>query len=94
MAQSVAANTFRPTAPDSSEQAFMQAALNDGDIKALLEGHNRDAKLAALACLYGGPVTEKIAPFANAVTRIRERWLALHARPDAIDAILCRKSVV
>lgn len=90
MAQSVAANTFRPTAPDSSEQAFMQAALNDGDIKALLEGHNRDAKLAALACLYGGPVTEKIAPFANAVTRIRERWLALHARPDAIDAILCR----
>lgn len=90
MAQSVAAKTFRPTVPDSSEQAFMQAAMNDGDIKALLEGRDRDAKLAALACLYGGPVTEEIAPFANALTRIRERWLAHHARPDAIDAIMCR----
>jgi hypothetical protein len=90
MAQSVAANVFRPTVPDSSEQAFMQAALNDGDITALLRGHDRDAKLAALACLYGGPVTEKVAPFANALTRIRERWLARHGRPDAIDAIMCR----
>ena len=90
MAHSVSSTVSRPNLPFLTEEAYKQSILMDVDIKALLEGHGRDAKLLALACLYGGPVSEGIAPFSNAFTRIREGWLRHHARADPIDTFMCR----
>lgn len=90
MAQSIPASPYRPTVPFPSEQVFLHAALLDGDIKALLEGRDRDAQLMALAYLYGGPAGVESAPFAKAFNRVREKWLQQNPREDALHAFMYR----
>jgi hypothetical protein len=91
MAYSVPATLFRPTVPQSSNQAFLESAMSVVEVKALLEGHNRNEQLMALGFIYGGPSSPDIAPFARAFNEIRENWLRLNGRSEVLQTFLYLK---
>jgi hypothetical protein len=91
MAHSVPALLFRPTVPQFPNQTFLQAAMAVGEVKALLDGHNRNEQLMALGCLYGSPSRENIAPFARAFNETREKWLQLNGRGEVLQTFLYSK---
>ncbi|MDB5822501.1 MAG: hypothetical protein JWR21_1205 [Herminiimonas sp.] len=91
MAHSVPAPLYRPTVPDSPEKASLHAAVSDGEVKALLEGDNRNKKLLALAFVFGGPPLQDIAPFAEAFDQIRTKWLRSNASTAALQTFMYRK---